>query len=130
MTMSSMLSEGITSPGPFRNERIFPGVDDPKVRKAFPAAIAQVRTQLGQTYPLYVDGRDVTTRDTLDSINPAKPTEVIGKVCQADTAKAELALTAAERALASWRDVDPVERARYLTEAADLARQRIFELAA
>ncbi len=130
MIMSSILSEGIMNLDPFRNERTFPGVDDPKVRKAFPAAIAQVRKQLRQTYPLYIDGRDVTTRDTLDSVNPARPDEVIGKVCQADTSKAGLAITAAERALASWRDVDPMERARYLVEAADLARRRIFELAA
>ena len=130
MITDSARPHGILSLSPFRNERTFPGVDDPKVRKAFPAAIAHVRAQLGRTYPLYIDGRDVTTRQTLDSVNPAKPGEVTGKVCQADTAMAELALTAAERALLSWRDVDPVERARYLVEAAGLARQRIFEYSA
>jgi len=130
MITDSARSQGILSLSPFWNERTFPGVDDPKVRRAFPAAIAHVRGQLGQTYPLYIDGRDVTAGQTLDSVNPAKPDEVIGKVCQGDTAKTELALAAAERALASWRDVEPIERARYLIEAAGLARRRIFEYSA
>ncbi len=115
---------------PFRNERVFPGLDDPRVREAFPRAIAEVRTQLGRTYPLYIDGREVTTPDTLDSVNPANPSEVIGTVCQAGRGEAETALSAAQRALSSWRNVDPVERARYLVKAADAARRRIFEYSA
>ncbi|MBN1506880.1 MAG: L-glutamate gamma-semialdehyde dehydrogenase [Sedimentisphaerales bacterium] len=122
--------QNVAGLGPFRNERTFPGVDDPRVRQAFPLAIAQVRRRLGRTYPLYIDGRDVTTGRTLDSINPAKPSEVIGTVCQADTAQAGQALAAAQRALMDWRDVDPTERARFLIEAAGLARQRIFEYSA
>jgi RHH-type proline utilization regulon transcriptional repressor/proline dehydrogenase/delta 1-pyrroline-5-carboxylate dehydrogenase len=130
MITDSAQPRSLADLAPFRNERTFPGVDDPKMRKAFPAAIAQVRRQLGRTYPLYIDGRDVTTRRTMDSVNPARPAEVIGKVCQADTAQAELALTAAERALPAWRDVDPMERARYLIDAAGLARRRICEYSA
>jgi RHH-type proline utilization regulon transcriptional repressor/proline dehydrogenase/delta 1-pyrroline-5-carboxylate dehydrogenase len=126
---SARLKPALSLP-PFRNERVFPGVSDPKVQKEFPLALAQVRRQLGGTYPLYIDGRNVTTQKTLDSINPAKPDEVIGKVCQAGVAEAETALVAAEQALLSWRDVDPVDRARYLVEAARLARERIFEYSA
>jgi RHH-type proline utilization regulon transcriptional repressor/proline dehydrogenase/delta 1-pyrroline-5-carboxylate dehydrogenase len=115
---------------PFRNERVFPGVDDPGVRRDFPLALAQVRKQLGRTYPLYIGGRDLTTRETLDSANPADPGETVGRVCQAGTEEAEQALVAAERASLSWRDVDPTERARYLVAAADVARRRMFEYAA
>jgi RHH-type proline utilization regulon transcriptional repressor/proline dehydrogenase/delta 1-pyrroline-5-carboxylate dehydrogenase len=115
---------------PFKNERIFPGVNDPKMAKAFPEAIAQVREQLGRTYPLYIDGRDVSTGKTLDSVNPADPDEVVGKVCQAGTAEAEQALTAAAQAFQTWRDVEPVERAMYLVKAAAVARRRMFEMAA
>ncbi|MBN1362034.1 MAG: L-glutamate gamma-semialdehyde dehydrogenase [Sedimentisphaerales bacterium] len=115
---------------PFKNERIFPGVDHPTVARAFPGAIAQVRAQLGKTYPLHIDGRDVTTSKTLDSVNPADPDEVVGKVCQAGVAEAEQALTAAQRASLTWRDVAPAERATYLVKAAEVARHRMFELAA
>lgn len=115
---------------PFENERVFPGVDDPTVAEAFPRALAQVRAQLGKTYPLHVDGRDVTTAETMDSVNPADPDEVVGTVCQAGTAEAEQALTAAEKAFLTWRDTAPAERAEYLVKAAGIARSRIFEYAA
>ncbi len=115
---------------PFANEPIFPGVNDPRVREAFPRAIAQVRRQLGKTYLLYIDGRDVTTATTLDSVNPADPEQIVGKVCQAGVREAEMALGAAERALLTWRDVDPLQRALYLVKAAGLARNRIFEYSA
>ncbi len=114
----------------FVNEPIFPGVDDPGIQKTFPEAIAKVRGQLGRTYPLYIDGRDVTTDATLDSVNPADPGQVVGKVCQAGQREAEKALDTAERALQTWRDVDPSQRAQYLVKAAALARQRIFEYSA
>jgi hypothetical protein len=56
---SARLKPALSLP-PFRNERVFPGVSDPKVQKEFPLALAQVRRQLGGTYPLYIDGRNVT----------------------------------------------------------------------
>lgn len=71
MATGSVQSKGCASLPPFQNERIFPGIDDPKVREAFPRAIAHVRTQLGRTYALSIDGREITTTDTLDSVNPA-----------------------------------------------------------
>jgi RHH-type transcriptional regulator, proline utilization regulon repressor / proline dehydrogenase / delta 1-pyrroline-5-carboxylate dehydrogenase len=115
---------------PFKNDRIFPGVDDPKMREAFPLAIAKVRAQLGKVYPLWIGGRAVTTDETLDSTNPANLGEVIGKVCQAGIKQAEMALAAAEQALVTWRDVPPVERAMYLVKAAELFRSRIVEYSA
>lgn len=130
MGKDSMQSKSGGELPPFKNERIFPGVDDPKIREAFPKAIAQVRAQLGRTYPLHIDGRDVTTASTLDSTNPADPGEVVGTVCQAGQPEAKLALDAAERALLTWRNVAPDERAQYLVKAADVARRRMFEFAA
>ena len=114
----------------FKNERVFPGVDDPKMREAFPQAIAGVRARLGKVYPLYIDGQDVTTEQTLDSTNPADPAEVIGRVCQAGVQEAEAALAAAEKALVTWREVPPVERALYLVKAAERFRSRIVEYSA
>ena len=86
MTTDSTQPEASLSLPPFKNERIFPGIDDPTVRDAFPQALAKVRTQLGRTYPLYIDGQDVTTDSLLDSVNPADPEQIVGKVCQAGVA--------------------------------------------
>jgi len=111
----------------FKNERVFPGCDDPQVKELFPRAIAHLRQELGKSYPLFIGGKDVVTDDTIDSINPANPDEVIGRVCQAGTKEAEEALTAAEKAFQTWRDTSPSERAEYLVKAAAIARKRIYE---
>jgi RHH-type proline utilization regulon transcriptional repressor/proline dehydrogenase/delta 1-pyrroline-5-carboxylate dehydrogenase len=101
-----------------------------EVRAAFPAALDEVRAKLGRTYPLLIGGREVRTSDTLPSVNPARPAEVIGHVCQAGREEIDQAVAVASTALPSWRETSPRDRAAYLFRAADLARKRIFSLAA
>ncbi len=114
---------------PFAN---FPGVDFtiPAERAAFVKAIAEVRAQAGKVYPLVIGGKEVQTADTLDSYNPAKPSEIIGKVCQAGLKETQDALAAAKKAYLSWRDVEPLERAKVLFKAADIMRRDIHKLSA
>jgi len=94
--------------------------------EAFPKAIAQVRGELGRAYPLYINGEDVTTDDMVDSVNPADPDEVVGRIHQAGTSHIDDALAAAESALQVWRNTSASERAEYLVKAARIARERIF----
>lgn len=114
----------------FTNEPIFPGCNDPRVREAFPRAIAQVRERLGKTYPLFINGRNVVTDDAIDSINPADPEEVIGRICQAGAKDIDEALVAARDAFQTWRDTPPTKRAEYLVMAAQIARERIYHYSA
>jgi RHH-type proline utilization regulon transcriptional repressor/proline dehydrogenase/delta 1-pyrroline-5-carboxylate dehydrogenase len=93
-------------------------------------ALAEVKRQLGQTYPLVVDGNRVTTSANIDSINPSHLREIVGKCGKATKADAEQAIIAAQRAFASWRDVDPNERADIMVKAASIARKRRYELTA
>lgn len=102
----------------------------PEAREAFPRAIAQVRKEAGKTYPLFIDGRDVTTQDLIPSANPADPDEILGRVCQAGKGHIDQALAAAEKAMAAWRSTPVQERAGYLLKAADICRRRAFELSA
>jgi len=44
---------------------------------------AEVRGRLGETYPLVIGGEEVGTDDVFESVNPAKPDEVVGRACQA-----------------------------------------------
>ena len=99
-------------------------------RAAFPVAIASVRTQLGRTYPLYIDGKEIVTADTYNTVNPANPDEVLGRICQAGTGEVSQAIAAARKAFPAWRDTGPRERAEYLLKGAEAARARIFELSA
>jgi RHH-type proline utilization regulon transcriptional repressor/proline dehydrogenase/delta 1-pyrroline-5-carboxylate dehydrogenase len=114
---------------PFTNH---PTVDFTRseIRSAFSQAIAQVRGKLGRTYPLLIGARETRTKDTLPSLNPANPSEVIGHVGQAGTKEMESAVAAAKEAFPSWRDTSPADRAQYLFRSAEIARNRIYTLAA
>lgn len=116
--------------GPFQNEKLFPGCSDPTAAALFPQAIAQVREQLGQTYPLFINGKDVTTSSTIDSVNPAQPQEIIGRVCQANCQDVEDAVQAAAAVLPAWRNTPASERAAYLVKCAAILRKDIYRFSA
>jgi RHH-type proline utilization regulon transcriptional repressor/proline dehydrogenase/delta 1-pyrroline-5-carboxylate dehydrogenase len=101
-----------------------------ELRRDFPDAIAAVRRRLGITSPLHLGGQDVFTADRLDSINPANPEEVIGRICQAGEGETDAALQAAADAFPAWRDTPIAVRAEHLQKAARAARERIVELGA
>jgi RHH-type proline utilization regulon transcriptional repressor/proline dehydrogenase/delta 1-pyrroline-5-carboxylate dehydrogenase len=115
--------------GPFSNEP-FADFSVPEVREAFTDAINQVKKKLGRSYPLFIGGKEVNTATTIDSVNPARPDEVIGRVSQAGKKEIIDAITAARDAFQTWRDTSPRKRAVYLLNAAQTARKRIYELAA
>jgi len=102
----------------------------PEVRDAFITAITEVRKKLGKTYPLFIDGSEITTNNKIDSVNPARPDEVIGRICQADKKEITDTINAAQKAFQTWRDTQPHKRAAYLVKAAQIARNRIYELSA
>nr|7NA0_A Chain A, Bifunctional protein PutA [Geobacter sulfurreducens PCA]7NA0_B Chain B, Bifunctional protein PutA [Geobacter sulfurreducens PCA] len=121
--------KGLGGLPPFNNEAMvdFTRADH---RAAFPKHIAQVRTQLGKTYPLFINGKEVRTNDLIPTVNPNKPSEVLGQICQAGTTEVGDAIAAAKAAFPAWRDTDPRTRAEYLLKAAQAARKRLFELSA
>ena len=114
---------------PFRNE---PSVDftRPAQRAAFAQALSQVREKFGATYPLFINGQNLATRQTRPSVNPAQPEEIVGQVSQAGPEQIDQAVAAAQAALSGWRDTAAAERAAALIRAAKAARARLFELAA
>jgi RHH-type proline utilization regulon transcriptional repressor/proline dehydrogenase/delta 1-pyrroline-5-carboxylate dehydrogenase len=116
-------------PPPFRNE---PQADFTRAdhRDAFPQSIAELRSRLEAVCPLFIDGREVVTDDRIVSVNPARPDEVVGRVCMAGIPEMELAVRAATEAFPEWRETNPRERAGYLIRAAELARRQLFNLAA
>ncbi|QJB58136.1 L-glutamate gamma-semialdehyde dehydrogenase [Pseudodesulfovibrio sp. zrk46] len=99
-------------------------------RDAFPASIAKIRSSMGKKVPLFINGQEVETSDTLDSYNPAKPSEIIGSVCQAGTEEVDRAIEAASEAYLSWRDVAPEKRAEILLKAAQYLKDNIHDMSA
>ncbi|MBJ6724008.1 L-glutamate gamma-semialdehyde dehydrogenase [Geomesophilobacter sediminis] len=114
---------------PFENEPMVDFTKD-EPREEFPRQIELVRSRLGRSYPLFINGNERVTADTLKSVNPANPEEVVGVVCQAGPAEIADALAAAKAAFPAWRDTAPATRAGYLVKAAAAARRRIYELSA
>jgi RHH-type proline utilization regulon transcriptional repressor/proline dehydrogenase/delta 1-pyrroline-5-carboxylate dehydrogenase len=102
----------------------------PDHRAAFPQAIAAVRAMAGKNYPLYINGKEVTTSATCNTVNPNKPSELLGKIAQAGVDETSQAISAAKNAFPAWRDTAPRERANYLLKAAEIGRRRLFELSA
>jgi len=114
---------------PFANEPLADFIA-PDLRSAFPVAIAAVRRQAGRMVPLVIGGREILTEDTIPTVNPADPSEVLATVCQAGTDQVDEAVAAASAAWPAWRDTPAAERAAVLRRVASLARSRIVDLAA
>jgi RHH-type proline utilization regulon transcriptional repressor/proline dehydrogenase/delta 1-pyrroline-5-carboxylate dehydrogenase len=114
---------------PFTNEPVVDFVR-PEVRSALPKAINHVRSMIGKTYPLLIGAEEIRTDDILASVNPADPSEVVGHVCQAGREQIDLAIARSKKVFPIWKDTPPHERANTLFRAADIARNRIFDLTA
>lgn len=99
-------------------------------RDNFAAALAQVRQKLGGSYPLWINAHPVETRETANSVDPARHDRVVGVVAQASERHAREAVTAAHAALGAWHGLGVQARAELLRQAADVMRGRRFELCA
>ena len=115
--------------GPFANE---PPVDfsNPENAHKMRAAIEKVRAQLGREYDLIVGGKRVKTTDKIKSLNPAKPSQVVGLHQKAGKEHVEPAMNAALRAFETWSRTSVEERASLLFRVGDLLRERKFEFSA
>ena len=102
----------------------------PAAREAMRQALQEVEAQLGRDYPLVINGRAIDTRSTIQSINPSRKSQVVGRVSSATSDEAVEAIDAARRAFPKWAATEPDYRAEYLELAAEAMRKRRFELAA
>src|SRR5256885_1947344 len=93
-------------------------------------ALEHVRTQLGQKYPLIINGEKVWTDKTIASINPSFPDNVVGHVAEAGIPEAERAVKAARDAFEKWSRTSFETRCRLVERAADIMHRRRYELSA
>jgi RHH-type proline utilization regulon transcriptional repressor/proline dehydrogenase/delta 1-pyrroline-5-carboxylate dehydrogenase len=100
-------------------------------RDAMRLALEQVREQLGRAYPLWIDGREVSSDSRrLDSLDPSHRSRIVGRVAVAGVEQAEAAVAAARKAAPPWAATSARQRAGILIKAAEIMRNRRFELAA
>jgi 1-pyrroline-5-carboxylate dehydrogenase len=114
---------------PFKNEPLT-DFTDPKNKKKFEEALVKVQSELGREYDLLINGFRYKTDEKLTSLNPSKPSEVVGIFQKATPELANSAIESAYEAFKTWKDVPAAKRANYLFKAAALMRKRKAEFAA
>jgi 1-pyrroline-5-carboxylate dehydrogenase len=96
----------------------------PENEQAIRAALQEVESKLGHTYPLLVGGEKIITERKGKSLNPSDPAQVVGYFSQADKALANKAIETAHTTFQTWQYVSAQERAGYVFKAAALMAQR------
>jgi RHH-type proline utilization regulon transcriptional repressor/proline dehydrogenase/delta 1-pyrroline-5-carboxylate dehydrogenase len=110
------------SPPAFRNE---PSIDFSRQEKR-----AQFQEALGSTSARIKRQMKALGRgEWLESVNPANPKEVVGRVGRASTEDAGKAIDAATRFFPEWRATPAKRRAEILLAAAEIMRRKRLELA-
>jgi 1-pyrroline-5-carboxylate dehydrogenase len=107
----------------FKNEPFTDFTNEENAR-AMREALAKVRSELGREYPLVIGGRRAETGDLLESVNPARKTEVVGRFHKANRELAQSAVETAHEAFNSWSRTLPAQRADLLFRVATLLRER------
>ena len=107
----------------FRNEALT-DFSVPANRSAMEAALTKVKSELGRDYPLRINGESISTSDKLKSLNPSRPSGVVGQFSKADQALAEKAMQSAVAAFATWSKVPAAERIAIVVKAAAIMRDR------
>src|SRR6516164_4017802 len=93
-------------------------------------ALKKVKSEFGREYPMWLGGQKVTTPSKRNSTNPSRPSEVIGVFQNATADMAKQAVEAANKYFDTWKKVPAQQRAKCLFRAAQIVRERKFELAA
>src|SRR5260370_19006723 len=96
---------------PFKNEALT-DFTRPENRQAQGEALEQVKSELGQTYPLIIGGEKIFNKEPFASVNPSQPDQVIGYFARASVAQADEAVKTAAAAFETWNRAPPAQQAR------------------
>jgi 1-pyrroline-5-carboxylate dehydrogenase len=102
----------------------------PANKQAMQDALAKVAGEFGREYPMYIGGQKVFTTEKMMSTNPSRPSQVIGVFQKANADQAGQAVEAAHAAFASWKRVSAEKRVEIIFRAAQIFRERKFEVSA
>ncbi|OKH19806.1 L-glutamate gamma-semialdehyde dehydrogenase [[Limnothrix rosea] IAM M-220] len=101
---------------------------EPDLRSKAEFALDEVKKQLGKRYLPFINGEYVQTENFVDSVNPSRSAELIGKVGQISQEQAQEAIAAAKAAFPAWKKTPATERANILRKAAEIMETRRHEL--
>ena len=106
-------------------------VDLEQFHALFDEALVRVRGASGKEYPMYIDGKAVTTTaEQIVDTSPIDTSRLLGSFHTARPEQIDLAMRSARAAAKGWAALSAEERIAPLRRAAALIRERKFELAA
>ena len=114
---------------PYKNETYLDWSDEKNVL-AMRAALKDVGSLLDRSYPAIIGGKRVETDDEIVSVNPANPSQTVGRTASATEREADMALETATSTFETWSRTSPEARARILLRASAIMKRRKFELLA
>src|ERR1700732_1723848 len=113
----------------FTNEP-FVDFSGPENKRAVEAALKKVSAEFGREYPMYIGGEKVITTAKMTSTNPSHPKQVIGVFQTATAEHAKQAVEASAKSFETWKRVPAEKRVEILFRAAEIIRERKFEISA
>jgi 1-pyrroline-5-carboxylate dehydrogenase len=114
---------------PYRSEP-YSDFTDPNRADAYRAALEDVSAALGERAMVVIGGEYVDTKKSIDSVNPADPSQIVGTAASADAAHVDAAIDAAWQAFGGWAARTAEERAGVIHRVGDIIAERRFEFAA
>jgi 1-pyrroline-5-carboxylate dehydrogenase len=114
---------------PFKNEPLtdFTNADN---ARAMSQALVKVGAELGREYDMVIGDKLIKTTNKITSVNPARPSQVVGVFQSAGREHVEPAIQTALTAFETWKRTSVEERAALIHAVAGILRERKFEFAA
>lgn len=106
------------------------GSPDPLLHEYFEEDVAELKQNLGKTYPMYINGEWVESNSTFEKRSPINTDWVMGHFPNGTEEDIDKAVKAAKEAFPAWRDMPWQDRNDIITKAADLISERLFEISA
>lgn len=106
------------------------GSPSPKLHDLFDEAVERAREKMGQTFPMYINGQEVTAAETFTKVSPVDVNLVMGHFQKGTEEHVNRAVAAAKEAFDEWSRTPWQERVALMRRAADLISDRLFDIAA
>lgn len=103
---------------------------DPTSAARYREGLTTVAASLGERALLVVGDQHIDTNDSIESVNPSSPAEIVGTAASATTDHVDQAIATAWRAFEGWSRTTARERAELIHRVGDLMLERKFEFAA
>ncbi|HEX8918222.1 MAG TPA: aldehyde dehydrogenase family protein, partial [Chloroflexota bacterium] len=122
----------VTAPGDQKITYTTMSVDQSEAfNLAYESALSEVMSQLGKDYPAYIGGKPRTVAlPRFEDRSPADANLLVGRFEECGQAEADASVAAAQSAFQSWSHTRWQERVAILRNAADIIRERKFEMSA